>query len=73
MQLQWPTEKVSPPSSHHPPVRTTSAIPRTPAELPLPPDSDADMEKFAADNLNLRGKNTGTGHGGENVLNERLK
>lgn len=54
MSLQYPPSTTPPPSQ--PPVRTTSILPRTPAELPLPPDSEADMEKFAADNLNLRGR-----------------
>lgn len=58
MQIQWPPEKASPPTQ--PPIRTTSILPRTPADLPLPiADTEADgkiMEKFAADNLNFKGR-----------------
>lgn len=65
IQLQWPpSERDGPgPTSHlvaamgTGPLLRPGPIPgRTPAELPLPPDSEGDMEKFAADNLNLRGR-----------------
>lgn len=65
MQLQWPpSERAGTAPTAHlvagdltgPLLRPSGLVGRTPAELPLPPDSEGDMEKFAADNLNLRGR-----------------
>lgn len=65
MQLQWPPAERDTSNSHTttgvsvgtgPIMRSSMGPMRTPAELPLPPDSEGDMEKFAADNLNLRGR-----------------
>ncbi|GLV32627.1 Rho GTPase activating protein at 93B [Carabus blaptoides fortunei] len=65
IQLQWPPAERDTSNSHSttgvnvgtgPIMRSSMGPMRTPAELPLPPDSEGDMEKFAADNLNLRGR-----------------